>query len=100
MEDKNKEKWMDNVLESFDGMERATPSESLFLKIEQQLEKGVGKVISMRQWSIAAAIAVVVVFANVTTFRQLALKSTTYSEVVISEDFADQSLISNYYIYD
>ncbi|MEL6987147.1 MAG: hypothetical protein AAGK97_04890, partial [Bacteroidota bacterium] len=61
---KDKERWKDEILSSMKGSKRAKPAQDLFQKIENQLERLEYKIISIKQWNIAAAIAIVLICTN------------------------------------
>lgn len=97
---KEKEQWMEEVFQSMKGSQRATPRPELFAKIETKITGLETKVVSLYQWKSAAAIAVLILFLNVTTllyYHQNALVS--YEETVDLEAY-NQSFISTYQIYE
>lgn len=63
----DKNKWIDDVMNSTDGMSRATPRDGLLRKIEQRMEEGViyAKQVPMRTVSLAAASIVLLVAVNI-----------------------------------
>lgn len=66
MKDLNKEKWIDDTLESLDGIRRADAPPGLFEKAMQGLSRGKARVVSMTRaqlWS-AAACGLLLVVAN------------------------------------
>ncbi len=67
MESENRHKWIEDVLNSTEGMSRAQPSGKLFTSIEQQLNNAreVARKVPMRTVLVAAASVVVLVVANV-----------------------------------
>ena len=64
MENNDKEKWIDEVMESMKGSQRAKPDSKLFSKIQSQLHVHNANVVSMRQWSYAAAAAIILLVLN------------------------------------
>lgn len=97
----DKDKWIDEVLDSMKGSQRAKPSPELFAKIENQLAPPEIKIIPMRQWSYAVAAAVLVLVLNVFTVRQFTQNNELNAgEMVVSADDSGESLISNYKIYE
>jgi len=96
---KEKEKWKGQVLESMKGSNRAQPKADLFAKIEKQLYGTESKIISFRQWSLAAAVAFLLLFTNAIAFYQIN-QSSNQSAMETIEEVDDQALISNYYIYE
>ena len=100
MKKDDKEKWMEEVLDSLKGSERAKPSPGLYAKIESQLDATQVRIISMRQLNFAVAAAVLVLVLNVFALRQFAQTNafdTSYSTVT---ETSSQTLISNYKIYE
>lgn len=67
MESESRHKWIEDVLNSTEGMSRAQPSGKLFASIEQQLNNAreVARKVPMRTVLAAAASVVVLVVANV-----------------------------------
>lgn len=100
MMENEQEKWVNEVMDSLQGMQRAAPPVDLFEAIEAQITKprGKGKIIPMRQirWSIA--IAAVLLLLNVVAIRSYTVNNNTgYASV----DFTgDTQLVSDFKIYE
>jgi len=79
MKQKDENRWVDDILQSMDGAEKARPSEALFGKIERRIAVPFtkGRTISLTTFSAAAASIVLLVVANLLmlTNRQHAGKS-------------------------
>lgn len=99
--EEDKDKWIEDVLGSMKGSQRAKPDPSLFAKIENRLDTPEANIIPMRQWNYAAAAAVLVLVLNAFALRQVVqTKDYNAGEMVVSTDDSSQSLISNYKIYE
>lgn len=63
----NKDKWIDDVLESTDGSRKAIPVDALFYRIEKGLRTPFvkGSVIPLRAVSVVAASVLLLIAANV-----------------------------------
>ncbi len=59
-----KENWIENILNSTDGITQVTPSDALFSKIKQRIQPQ-NRVSSKTLWLVAASVAVLVML-NVT----------------------------------
>lgn len=99
--EEDKDKWIEDVLGSMQGSQRAKPNPELYEKIERQLEAPETKIVPMRQWRYAAVAAVLVLVFNAFALRQV-VQTNDFSvgEMVVSSDDSGQSLISNYKIYE
>ena len=96
----DKERWIEEVLESMSGSQRALPDPSLFIKIESNLDNTEGKVIHMSKWyfSVAAAFALMVLnFTAISRFH--AIQSDQLSSMTIENQTTDE-LISSFNLYD
>lgn len=67
-----KDKWIDGIMDSFDGLERATPPGTLLHKIEQKLARSVSytRNIPMRTVSLAAASILLLLAVNIYLLRE------------------------------
>ena len=65
-----KDKWIDGIMDSFDGLERATPPGTLLHKIEQKLGGKYGRIIPLRTVSLAAASILLLLAVNVYLLRE------------------------------
>jgi|GEM_PF-2962786 len=67
MEKEPKDSWIDKVMESTAGMQKAVPADGLFHKIEQKLSDTVvyARTVPLRTVSMAAASIILLVVANV-----------------------------------
>lgn len=93
---------MEEVFQSMQGSKRAQPQSELFHRIQEQLAHPTGKVVSMRQWSYAAAVAAVILLLNTLALSTYLDRNTTTTETVATTaiDTYSESLISTYQIYE
>lgn len=92
-----KEKWAEEILQSLEGIERATPSDDLFAKINQQLVKqDRSNVIPFHQLKWFAAAACLLISINIVAF------STKGNEVETNEQSTlyENQLITDYSLYE
>lgn len=94
------EKWMEEVFDSMKGSQRAQPGPELFGKIKKQLDGADEKIIPLRQWRYAAAVAAIVLLANVATLFTYQRHNDMPGEGFVMTDNYSQSLISSYQIYE
>lgn len=80
----DKNKWIDETMNSTDGMQRATPSDDLFSRIEQRIAAGVSivRTVSLRTVSMAAASIVLLVAANIFMLQSNVKEETTQKDGV------------------
>lgn len=93
----DKEKWMEDVFQSMKGSQRAKPQSDVFVKIQNRIGVGDAKIVTLRQWRYAAAVAVLMLVVNTTAlvyFNQL-----NYEDVTVVDTY-NQALISSYQIYE
>ncbi len=96
---KDQHEWTEEVFQSMRGSQRARPRPDLFSKIEDQINLHEAKVIPIVQWKWAAAVAVMILFINIT-----ALVVYNQSET-ITEDYAvvntyGEPLLTTYQIFE
>lgn len=84
-----KEQWANEVIQSLEGLKKATPSDALFDKILQQLPSQNVAVISLKRLAWVAAAASVVIVLNV-----IALSHSESNQTQKTDE-----LLSNYNIY-
>ena len=68
---KHTEEWIDQVLGSTEGMQRAQPSPELLDRIEQTLTDQRAEKISATHWWLAAAAAIILLVINLFATREL-----------------------------
>lgn len=90
-----KEEWAADVLDSFSGIERATPSNALFDKILMDLPEQNTPLIQTKHIRWVAMIATVVIGVNV--YVLTSDRYVTYSESL--EEKSELTLQSNFNIY-
>jgi hypothetical protein len=99
MENMDKEKWMDAILQSMRGSHRAKPRPELFAKIENQFYDPAAKVIPVFKLRVAAAAALFLLIFNVFSMRQYAQNAQSDTAENLIESESDQQLISNFNLY-
>lgn len=88
-----KEKWIEDVLTSMEGSQRALPSDSLFDRIESKVSENTqGKIIPLSLIRVAAAAIILLIAMNFLAmkhFRSVNTKSSegagVYSNLLISD---------------
>ena len=83
-----KENWIENILNSTNGIMQVTPSENMFSKIQQKINKQ-NKLSQKTVWLVAASIAVLLAL-NFTVLRTKFIESKT-STTVYFENTINQS---------
>ncbi len=96
----DKEKWINGVMGSLAGIQRAKPKQDLFSEIKKGIAKPEGKVITMQQLRIAAAAAVLLLAINVFLLTQYAKSEQSNTTDWVTEVDANEQLISNYNLYE
>lgn len=97
----NKEKWIEEVFQSMKGRQRAKPRPEVFTNIKEQIALSETKVARMFQWRYAAVAAVLVLALNIFTLRHYFQNNQLQdNEMLVSSKNYDQSLITNYKIYE
>jgi hypothetical protein len=95
----NNDQWIEEVIRSMEGSERAIPSSGLFRKIEQNLISG-DRIIPLNKLLLMAAASVLLLMLNFIAVTQSKIlsqnDSTQINEPIKSYD---QLLISDYSIY-
>ncbi|MEM9833202.1 MAG: hypothetical protein AAF944_21390 [Bacteroidota bacterium] len=99
-DNENQEKWIEDVLGSMNKSERARPKPDLFTKIEQQLDKEGAIAVPILWRRVAAAAAVLLLMLNGLAIQQFSQSNELVPGEVTLEDTYQQSLISDYKIYD
>lgn len=94
-----KDKRFDNILNSMQGSQRAKPRPELFDAIQRKIRQPKVKILPMYQLRAAAAVGLLLLTLNVYAFRSLFLNEATQDSGLVMEG-NDESLISNYQIYD
>ncbi len=95
-----KEKWVNKVMGSMEGIQRAKPAPDLFAKIEREIASPEGKIISMSQFRVAAAAAILLLAMNIFLLNQYAKSDTSDTSEWVSEVDSNEQLISNYNLYE
>jgi hypothetical protein len=92
-----KEKWAEEVLQSIEELERATPPDALFAKINNQLPKHKKtKIIPLHKIGWAAAAACILISANIFAFSSSINEYDTNEQATLYEN----QLLTDYEIYE
>ena len=95
--EKQKEKWINEVLKSTEGSQRALPNPKLFSKIEAELNQKEAKRIQL-DWRKWAAAMVLLIMVNIYCVRKYTQSS---DEGSVSMDMEhNENLISDYNLYE
>jgi hypothetical protein len=87
-----KENWIDNILNSTNGMTKVIPSDDVFSKIQQKINKQ-NKVSPQTVWLVAASITVLVLL-NLTL-----LKTKTKESATTATSYLDNTLNKSNQLY-
>ena len=98
--EKEKEEWIDGILNSTNKISRAKPSAQLYSKIEGRLFEPEVKLISIQQWRWAAAAALLLLFLNVFALRQYNGEQTQSLTQGYSVESDEQAIVSDYNFYE
>ena len=82
-----KENWIENILNSTNGITQVTPSENMFSKIQQKINKQ-NKVSEKKVWLVAASITVLVLLnftVLLTKTKENKTKTSVYFENTINK---------------
>jgi len=93
-------KWIENILGSTKGSERAKPSAKVWVNIEQQVFKKETHLVSISQWRVAAIAAVLLIALNIFSIRHYLQNRANGVSEMTTENRPNQSIISNYQLYD
>ncbi|MBW1299019.1 hypothetical protein [Aquimarina litoralis] len=96
--DKEKEKWMEDILQSMNSSKRAAPRPELFQKIKNEFTNQKVAFITLTQWKLAIAAAIVVLCMNSTAIYYIAYKQPDDKNVTFSDTY-NKALIESYQIY-
>ncbi len=97
MNNHDQEQWINDVLGSMKGSRRAQPQTTLFAQIQHQLDKPEARIISARQWRVAAAAAILLLSLN--GFALRAYVQSTSTEIA-QEQRSSEQLLSDFSIYE
>ena len=89
MQDMGKEQWIDGIINSTEGMQRAQPAASVLHRIEQHLGGNTARVVPLRTVSLAAASILLLVMANLFVIknRESDIRKTGQSSVDVVIDY-------------
>lgn len=86
-----KEQWINQVLDSTNGMKKATPSPFLFARIEQKMRHQTPKIIPYK-WTMGIAVLfVVLVSLNIGALNRSKHTQTNTSQNLLQMGFADDN---------
>lgn len=92
-----KEQWVNEVLQSLDGIEKAEPKADLFAKITDKISKGeVTKIIPLQQLRWVAAAACIIIGVNIYVFTS-GITTTKNTNINTTETY---QILSNYSLYN
>ncbi|MFK7906460.1 MAG: hypothetical protein AB8B69_15120 [Chitinophagales bacterium] len=94
-----KEQWKDSILNSLEGIQKASPDDALFLKITQRIGQKATKIIPMNRVRMAAAAAVLLFVLNAFSIAHY-LKNNPSSQTEVAVNQGNPNLISDYKLYD
>ncbi len=98
--DQDKNKWIDDKMNSLEGIRSAKAPEHLFAKIEQEAYQSEAKLVAFSQWRAAAAVALLFLAFNFWAIgQQLQTQGTTGGQSATGNE-AVPTLVSDYKLYD
>ncbi|NRB53490.1 MAG: hypothetical protein HRU41_37890 [Saprospiraceae bacterium] len=98
--DQDKEKWIDDKINSLEGMRSAKAPEHLFAKVEQEVFQPEAKIVAFSQWRAAAAVALLFLAFNFWAIgQQLQSPDSTAGQSTASPE-ATPTLVSDFKLYD
>ena len=100
MKKDNKENEFESIFESMRGSQRAKPNTDLFAKIEARIDAPQAKVVSRNFRVLAAAAAAMLLVMNIFVIQQFSQGMGAFTGQQVVSEVSDQSLISNYKIYE
>ena len=100
MKKNDKEQWIDKVMGSLEGSNRAKPNPDLFSSIEDQINGSEGDTLRIAHVRMIAAAVAVLVVLNIGILMQYSQGSFSGDESMVSQGDFSQSLISNYKLYE
>ena len=96
----DKEKWVDEVMGSLKGSERAKPAPDLFNRLESQLVKPNAHIVPAFRSRLAVAAAVVLLALNGFALSRYFANTNNMTSEAMVDRTDNQQLISNYKIYE
>ncbi|UBM60167.1 hypothetical protein LAG90_05865 [Marinilongibacter aquaticus] len=96
--DSEKEKWINDVLQSMKGSRKAKPSARLFEQIESKIDSTEAKVVPLYFWRSVAA-AVLLLCLNIFAFQHLNAYRKSVSNTQVETASYSADLISDFNIY-
>jgi len=96
----DKEKWMDDVLNSMQGSQRAQPKSSLYAQIENKLDTPTTDIIPIYQWRTIAASAILLFILNFYAAYEFNQSQPLNNTEIESDDMYNYQVITDYNIYE
>lgn len=96
---KEEDKWMDDVLRSWQGSQRATPHPDLLRKIEERIAPPALRLVSKREWRLGVAAAIALLLINGFAWQSMQA-DTAYGQETMAYESNEGGLISDYNIYE
>lgn len=98
--EKDKEKWIEEIMGSFEKVERATPDPELFTSIEQRISGLSDTKVSIFQWRMIAAAALLLMLLNAFAVSSFFRSQNQGQENQMTINSIENDLISNYKLYE
>ena len=96
-----KEKWIEDVFQSMKGSQRAKPRRELLANIENRIRFSEAKIVTIRQSRYGVAAAVLILVLNLFALHQFTQNNELRdNEMFVSTQNINESIISNYKIYE
>lgn len=94
----DKEKWVEEVFKSTEGMVKSVPHSRVFENIQKQIQIQEFPLLPMRGWKMAAAAILLLCTLNIFTLANYMNRSSNTSNNTF--ELADHSIISNFDFYE
>lgn len=94
-----KEKWIENVLDSMADSQPAKPSADLFLKIEQRIQEQNSLVIQLPNLRIAAAATLILIAVNGLLLTRYTQNEPSQNQELVDNHLSNNQLVSNFQLY-
>lgn len=100
MENKDSEKWVEDVLGSMQGRKVVPPSRDLFMDIQNQIEAPKVRVVLFSQRMMAMAAAVLLLTVNIFAMNSYGFFENDTEAIVSGEVSKTPELVSDFKIYE
>jgi hypothetical protein len=81
----NKEKWIDEILQSTKNMQKVESNPFLATRVEEKLQKGINGKISLRSVYATVAIMLVILIVNITVWRNTTTGQSSPVQQLVQE---------------